>query len=643
MSDDKYISFEPWWAGYSNVRMSFEMAIAISEITGRKLIVPPSIYFNGINDWKVTSSYVDIFSIWDKDVFFKTFNAVEYNNVQEYVNLNSKIGHFNGVDKIADIKLFGDQYKELHPLIPPDREHVIHCGIDDQEDYDFFAARRVGYDLTSENKFIHFPRNLFGHFYFHVYAKSSNERNYIKENILRGIQFKEDLYDIVYNTIEDIRPFNALHIRRGDFLSDRPDSEYNLSKISDFVKQNGFDENKKTYIATDEVKTEYFNDLDFKEKIFFKDLYQTSDPMTSIALDMITCTMADDFIGSRFSTFSDYINVNRIARAKKAIPLRYNNHFSIEDKYDKFPWENKEWNWHDMSSYFWTHEKDDRTIFINIASYRDTDVVRTIEDAREKSAFPNRLHFGVFVQDNKSILNRINMIPGVKSLHCDYKDAKGCGWARNKINNELYSGEDFFIQVDSHCRFRKNWDIDIIRQIEKAPENSFLTGFPPDFRFHMTYDFYIKHKKLNANTVLSFRNNNFPFLESRGIISDKQYQKTFHVSGSNCFGKGIMAEVVRYDDNENNLINPFLDQEIYSCLAFVQGYNFYVPTFANVWHNYEDNTERGKNKYRPLLHEDNNITNYIKDPLPLFKYKETKRTCSDWVKEINIEIENNKK
>jgi len=48
---DKYISIEPWWAGFANVRMSLEIGLAISELTNRKFIIPPGIYFNAINPW----------------------------------------------------------------------------------------------------------------------------------------------------------------------------------------------------------------------------------------------------------------------------------------------------------------------------------------------------------------------------------------------------------------------------------------------------------------------------------------------------------------------------------------------------------------------------------------------------------------
>ena len=67
---DKYVSFEPWWGGFSNIRMSFELACAISEITGRTLILPPKyhiLFFTG-NEKR---NFQDWWSIVDKQSFLK--------------------------------------------------------------------------------------------------------------------------------------------------------------------------------------------------------------------------------------------------------------------------------------------------------------------------------------------------------------------------------------------------------------------------------------------------------------------------------------------------------------------------------------------------------------------------------------------
>ena len=85
-------------------------------------------------------------------------------------------------------------------------------------------------------------------------------------------------------------------------------------------------------------------------------------------------------------------------------------------------------------------------IFVNIASYKDTDLVNTINDAIIKAKFPNRVYLGVSEQsefENK-ILPKVK---NVRYIYAHYTDSKGTGWHRNEIFKELYNGEEFCFPV----------------------------------------------------------------------------------------------------------------------------------------------------------------------------------------------------
>ena len=67
MSDKKYISFDTWWGGYSNIRKSYEIAACIAYITDRILILPPKTYCHHLSEWQDKTSWFDIFSTMNKD------------------------------------------------------------------------------------------------------------------------------------------------------------------------------------------------------------------------------------------------------------------------------------------------------------------------------------------------------------------------------------------------------------------------------------------------------------------------------------------------------------------------------------------------------------------------------------------------
>ena len=90
-------------------------------------------------------------------------------------------------------------------------------------------------------------------------------------------------------------------------------------------------------------------------------------------------------------------------------------------------------------------------ILVSIASYKDVDIINTIEDLYEKAEQPNRVYVGLFLQDTPKEISRIcsffsNFIykANLKIKTISFEDAKGCGWARNIILKELYDNENYF-------------------------------------------------------------------------------------------------------------------------------------------------------------------------------------------------------
>ena len=92
--------------------MSYEMAAAISIITKRKLIIPYKIYCLFFSEWQNKKSFFDIWNVLDKDLFIKNFDCIDYNDIDEYKSLENEIHYFHGVENIAKLILFTDEYHE---------------------------------------------------------------------------------------------------------------------------------------------------------------------------------------------------------------------------------------------------------------------------------------------------------------------------------------------------------------------------------------------------------------------------------------------------------------------------------------------------------------------------------------------------
>ncbi len=127
-------------------------------------------------------------------------------------------------------------------------------------------------------------------------------------------------------------------------------------------------------------------------------------------------------------------------------------------------------------------------IFIQIASYRDPQLIPTIKDCLEKAKNPENLIFSIARQFNNEDkfddLSEFDNDKRFKIINIPYIQSKGVCWARN-LTQQQYNGEEYTLQIDSHMRFEFGWDetlIDMITQLQKKGyKKPLLTGYVSSF------------------------------------------------------------------------------------------------------------------------------------------------------------------
>jgi len=355
---EKYISFEPWWGGFSNVKISYELIGAISIITDRIIILPPAVHCHFLNSAWNKKSYLNIWEILDEYKFKSNFNTIDYYSVPEYIATETGNSYFSNVEKIAKIITFdGNIRKGPNKEIPCDL--VITNEIADNLDLQKFLSGRRNFSIISEEKYIHFPRNLFGHFCYQVYGNTPFVRNLIKEKIKEGIKFKEEFYNKVKVVKNKIGPYNSIHVRRNDFIKVHMESTNDQSNNLIQYLNNRLDKDIPLYIATDEKNRLFFKEVLEKYKVYFnEDLFSGINEKESIAIDQIMCIESDKFLGSMFSTFTNSINIQRGYENKEDFSRNGINFIYPELQYERFPWEIENYDWIKVDKYFWTLEKD---------------------------------------------------------------------------------------------------------------------------------------------------------------------------------------------------------------------------------------------------------------------------------------------
>lgn len=105
-------------------------------------------------------------------------------------------------------------------------------------------------------------------------------------------------------------------------------------------------------------------------------------------------------------------------------------------------------------------KKSNDLIFVSIASYCDDDLANTVLNIIEQAKHPDSLRIVVCMQDETHKINDFKQqFDGkVETIAVPFLESKGCCWARAKIQ-EKYNDEGYYLQLDSHCRLVKDWDL----------------------------------------------------------------------------------------------------------------------------------------------------------------------------------------
>jgi hypothetical protein len=98
----------------------------------------------------------------------------------------------------------------------------------------------------------------------------------------------------------------------------------------------------------------------------------------------------------------------------------------------------------------------------------DPELINTIETAYGNANNPKGINIGISFTGNKSFYEEItNKYPNVKTKYYTYEQNMGVGSGRLSALS-MYDDEEYFLQIDSHNNFFKNWDEYLINKFKQA-------------------------------------------------------------------------------------------------------------------------------------------------------------------------------
>jgi len=229
----------------------------------------------------------------------------------------------------------------------------------------------------------------------------------------------------------------------------------------------------------------------------------------------------------------------------------------------------------------------DDTIFVMIASYRDPQLVPTVLDCLKRATRPEKIRIGICWQfAPKEDIFPLMHLPQVRIIPVPHLQSRGACWAR-ALASQLYDGQEYYMQIDSHHRFVDGWDeqsIALLKSLEAdGVKKPLLTCYPP--AFDPDND---PAGRATGGIQLNFRE----FIDAPIFcicpteIKDagtrtKPVRARFFGAGYG-FARGSFVHDVPYDPNYY-----FAGEELNMAVrAFTHGYDLFHPHQPVLWHQY---------------------------------------------------------
>lgn len=237
-------------------------------------------------------------------------------------------------------------------------------------------------------------------------------------------------------------------------------------------------------------------------------------------------------------------------------------------------------------------------IFVSIAAYRDPELIPTIKDMLDNASNPDALTICIGWQhaeeDSWDNLDEFKSDPRFVIIDIPYKEAKGVCWIRSEIQKK-FSGEAYYLQLDSHHRFIKNWDRVLkdwlnyfrVKGHGKPLISSYMPGYFPNT------DPEGRNIEVWGLNIQRFMPSGVIFLQPHNVDNWRELTEPFparFISAHMIFTLGSFVKEVPYDPD----LYFHGEESSLAARAYTYGYDLFSPHMPIIWHEY---TRAGKKKH----------------------------------------------
>jgi hypothetical protein len=221
------------------------------------------------------------------------------------------------------------------------------------------------------------------------------------------------------------------------------------------------------------------------------------------------------------------------------------------------------------------------TLFVSIAAYRDPECAPTIRDLFNTAINPDRIAVGVCWQsyrsDDEDLVDNLERVEQVRCVRYDAHRSRGACWAKSQAQ-QLWRGERYVLNIDSHMRFAPGWDVELIRMLAKcrSPKpvlSTYPAPYQPPKQLMLKTPQMVPYQFHKFTGILLFR-----YIDCQ---IDAPKAGAF-VSGNFSFASASFLEEIPYDSSLY-----FYGEEItMSVRAWSHGWDVFIPHQCVIHHYY---------------------------------------------------------
>ena len=237
------------------------------------------------------------------------------------------------------------------------------------------------------------------------------------------------------------------------------------------------------------------------------------------------------------------------------------------------------------------------SIFVSIAAYEDWDVFNTVKSLRQATVDDLRIVVVMQTRQEPDFFKMMGKQDGTEWMVWPKGRAKGVGPPRHAAL-QLYQGEDWVLQIDSHHRFVRGWDkasVEMVRGLQReGHDKPILTSYlrtMGDNRTDRGGVIYFRFAPYQTTNRGQHKSRAF-FNPRGGIVDLTRFRglptPACHASGHFWFAPGQWVEEVSIDPGYY-----FSGEEPSMAIrAFTHGYDMFHPCHTIGSHEYGDYNNR---------------------------------------------------